>query len=817
MTRERLSSLLRWAAIVAGGCLLLVVLGARAPAGPLRRDVAGPIYLSAPGAHSSVMGHTVAEVAGPRISGPYTSTTPAFTFDGGVRNLPHIKQPAQPDRPEVDSGQSEPGNHPAVDDPVVQSAPSGSPTGPNMPSPIQNFAGLDHLTWGAGYPPDTNGDVGPNDFVQTVNTSIGIFSKTGTQLAALTFNTLFSGAATGTACDADNQGDPVALYDAQADRFIVTDFAFTNTTQGPFYECIAASLTGDPVAGGWRLYALRTDDDAHKFLADYPKVGVWPDGIYMSVNMFDCSITCNGNYQGTRVWALNRNDLYGGPTLHAVYFDTTSAFFSLLPSNFRGAAPPAGRPNFFVSNDAFVYALDVFQFHVDWTTLANSTFTGPTQITIASFASPPDTVPEPAGGNNLDSLGYRLMMQNHYRNINGTESLWVTHTAGKSVPNITGVRWYQLNVTGGIIATTNPVQQSTFRPDATHRWMPSLAVDKFGDMAVGYSASSSSIFPAIRYAGRLAGDPANILSQGETTLIAGTGAQTNNCGSGACTRWGDYSAMTVDPVDDCTFWYTTEYYTTSGGNWQTRIGSFKFPACGVVFTNYTYLPMVQDNAAAAGSWTNIVQEGFEGTWPGASWSVNDNGTNTHEFWGKGNCHANAGSFSAWAIGGGSVGSGLTCGANYPDNEQSWMVYGPFSLAGATAAQFNLQLWLNSELNFDAACIMASIDNNNFSGNCISGNSGNAFVPESLDLSSVFSLGDLRGQSNVWVTVIFTSDYSVNLPEGAFVDDLLLRKCTVASCPSLASGQASTNNGQLQSYRASLTRPTNVTATGLATP
>ena len=160
------------------------------------------------------------------------STTPAFSIDGDVRQLPQIRQSKQLDRPEMDPGQSEPGSRPAASDPVVQSARGSSPSGPNMPSPDQNFAGLSFGgsctggQCGAGHPPDTNGDVGPNNYVETVNTSVGVFSKTGTQQTAFTFNALWSGAGTGTACDANNQGDPVVLYDAQADRFILTDFAF---------------------------------------------------------------------------------------------------------------------------------------------------------------------------------------------------------------------------------------------------------------------------------------------------------------------------------------------------------------------------------------------------------------------------------------------------------------------------------------------------------------------------------------------------------------------------------------------------------------
>ena len=191
------------------------------------------------------------------------------------------------------------------------------------------------------------------------------------------------------------------------------------------------------------------------------------------------------------------------------------------------------------------------------------------------------------------------MMQNQYQNLSGVESLWLAHTVGKAAPNVAGLRWYQIGVTGGTV-NTSPVQQSTFRPDDKHRWVPSLAVDRDGNMAIGYSVSNSSQFPAIQYTGRSVSDTLNVLSNVEGLLIAGGGAQTNTCG-GTCQRWGDYSAMTVDPTDGCTFWYTTEYYAASGGDWHTRIGSFKYPSCGgtTSFTNSLYLPLVQRSAPPA--------------------------------------------------------------------------------------------------------------------------------------------------------------------------------------------------------------------------
>jgi len=187
------------------------------------------------------------------------------------------------------------------------------------------------------------------------------------------------------------------------------------------------------------------------------------------------------------------------------------------------------------------------------------------------------------GGEAVDALGDRLMMQLQYRNIGGVESLWANHTVADSraVGHPTGIRWYEIRNPNG---TPSVYQWSTFQPDTNYRWMGSLAVDRQGNMALGYSVSSASMYPAIRYTGRLSTDSLGQLPQGEITLIAGTGSQ-----SGGHNRWGDYIAMTVDPVDDCTFWYTNQYYATTGNNWQTRIGSFKFSSC---ITYWYYFPFV---------------------------------------------------------------------------------------------------------------------------------------------------------------------------------------------------------------------------------
>jgi IPT/TIG domain len=502
-------------------------------------------------------------------------------FRGDVRHIPQGNLVRSEGRPEPKA--------PADTLPAQSNQPDGAlqtqaatTTASTTPS---SFVGLDFQNFGAGWPPDPNGDVGPNNYVETVNTSVGIFAKDGTRQAAFSFNSLFSQANTGTPCDNSNQGDPVALYDPFGDRFIVTDFAWASAqySTGPFYQCMAVSKTSDPVSGGWYFYAWKVETGAT--LPDYPKLGVWPDGIYMSANLF--ATTGTGSFQNVQVWSFNRQQMEAGnANAQGVTFSVPRVVggvtvFSMLPSNARAVtgAPPAGAPNYFASIYGS-YAIRVWKFHVDWTTPASSTFTGPTDSSVSTFNVGPSTVPE-KDGNPLDTLTYRLMMQNQYANIGGRESLWLTHTVG-SGGGVAQVRWYELPVTGGTISAVR--QQSTWAPDLMNRFMPSLAVDKKGDLALGYSVTDASTYPALRYSGRLAGDALNTLTQTEQTIYQGLGFQCCTFSDGSTnTRWGDYSAMSIDP-DGCTFWYTGEYYdahptTKLQDNWQTRIASFQLPGC----------------------------------------------------------------------------------------------------------------------------------------------------------------------------------------------------------------------------------------------
>jgi hypothetical protein len=478
------------------------------------------------------------------------------------------------------------------------------------PSPDASFEGLDFANWGQGHPPDTNGDVGPNYYIETINVSIGIYDKaTGSRVAAFTFNSFMSQGNFGNLCDTNNFGDPVVLYDSYEDRWFITDFAFKLDASGNVvnppgaFQCFAVSKTSDPVNGGWNFYSIA----APGALNDYPKFGVWPDGIYMSANMFGYS--ASGSYQGFHMWALNKQQMYNGePSPQVVDFAGDSSDFTVIPANSRlqTGTPPAGSPEYFVSTEQFLNALSIYKFHVDWDKVSTSTFTGP--VTAAAPTCWPNSAVTNAStpANAADTLSIRAMAQAQYSNLGGAESLWVDHTVNRGeVPlascgtgnaNNATIRWYQANVTGGTVAA-NVVQGKTFDPEGANtffRFMPALAVDRNGDLAITYTKSNSTTNPQIKYAGRLAGDPVNTLGQTEQTLIDGTGAQSGNCGGSACTRWGDYSGMSLDP-NGCTFWMSGEYYATTGLNHQTRIGSFHYPGCTTV-GNGTLSGTVTDGA-----------------------------------------------------------------------------------------------------------------------------------------------------------------------------------------------------------------------------
>ncbi len=444
-------------------------------------------------------------------------------------------------------------------------------------------------------PPDTNGAVGLTQYVQWVNSSFAIFNKsTGALISGPTpGNTLWSGFGGG--CQTNNDGDPIVLYDKQANRWVFAQFSVSTT---PFLQCVAVSTTSD-ATGAYNRYSFQYSN-----FDDYPKMGVWSDAYYTTFNMF------NGNiFVGADLCAYNRTAMLNGQPATQVCFQQGSSVGGVLPSDLDGATlPPAGSPNyllFFGTNN-----LNLLKFHVDFTTPANSTVTGPTAIPVSAFTplcNGGTCVPQSGTTQQLDSLADRLMYRLAYRNLGTHESLVVNHSVAAGSGG--GVRWYELQNPNGSVSVA---QQSTFAPDTKFRWMGSIAMDQAGDMAMGYSTSSSSSNPSIAFTGRLATDPSSTM-QSETVIVNGTGSQTGNL-----SRWGDYSAIQVDPSDDCTFWYTTEYIKTTGSfNWNTRIANFKFPSCGGV-ADYSLsaspnsLTIVQGNSGAS-TITVTPSNGFNGS------------------------------------------------------------------------------------------------------------------------------------------------------------------------------------------------------------
>jgi hypothetical protein len=414
-------------------------------------------------------------------------------------------------------------------------------------------------------PPDTDGDVGPNHYMQIVNSDIAIFNKSGTPVfGPKPTSTLWSGF--NGACANTNDGDGTIRYDRIADRWVVMQFS-VNGGNGPFFQCVAVSQTSDPTGAYWRYQF------SYSAFNDYPKTALWPDAYYVTFNMFP-----NNSFAGAKACAMDRAKMLTGAAATMQCFDTGSNWGGLLASDLDGpTAPPAGSPNYLVALDTA--ALGFWKFHVDWNTPANSTFTGPTTIPIAAYTALCNggtCVKQSGTTNTLDSLADRLMNRLVYRNIGGHESLLVNHSVAAGSTG--GVRWYELRNP----SSPSIFQQGTYAPsDSLYRWMGSIAMDGSGDIALGFSASGSSQKTSIRYTARVPGDAAGTMGQGEGTIIAGNGAQT-----GTLTRWGDYSSMNIDPTDDCTFWYTDEYLASDGSfNWNTRVASFKLPSCGGQPTN----------------------------------------------------------------------------------------------------------------------------------------------------------------------------------------------------------------------------------------
>jgi hypothetical protein len=498
-------------------------------------------------------------------------------------------------------------------DGAAQSGARAAAVAAQIPAPIANFEGLSNqdnfnIFGFRVNPPDPVGDVGPNHYVEMVNLVFAVYSKAGALLLGpVDTGTLWSNFAVPDCTDPS--GDPIVLYDQLVDRWILSQF----TTSGlddpskPFWNCVAISTTGDPT-GTYYRYAFETAN--FQFFPDYPKYGVWTDSYVLTTREFGPTVE-----YGIGVYALEKNKMVNGQPARAVSFfldGNNPAILplvgdGLLPADIDGkqkpktdtAIPIVGTQDQGSGYGGTFDALNIWDLKVRWNSKAAASLVLNTQLPVAEFDSifpcgvtpgqpPPnqptarDCLPQPGvtdGSRFLDILSYRQRptWRLAYRNFKTYETL-VTSQSVEAAPGVAGMRWYEVRRTGSSYAV---YQQGTYAPgDGVHRWMGSVAQDKKGDMALGYSVVNGvDVYPGIRYTGRLAGDPLGQMPQGEGVIINGTGVQTT-----FNSRWGDYTSMNIDPKDDCTFWYVNEYYTLAGQNsspagWQTRIASFKLPGC----------------------------------------------------------------------------------------------------------------------------------------------------------------------------------------------------------------------------------------------
>jgi hypothetical protein len=496
---------------------------------------------------------------------------------------------------------------------------------PAIPGPLANFEGLSNqdnfnVLGGRVNPPDPNGDVGPNHYVEMINLVFGVYDKTGNLLLGpVETGTLWSGFAIPDCTDPS--GDPVVIYDQFEDRWLLSQF----TTRGPvFYNCVAVSATGDPT-GAYYRYAFDTTFDGLFYFPDYPKYGVWTNSYLLTSRDFGPTVE-----YGISVYALEKSKMIAGdPNARAVHFfidgnapgQLPLVGDGLLPADIDGTRRPADTspaPLVGTMEDGGGYGapfdgLNIWELSVEWNTTPVATLALAAQPPVAAFDSifpcaptSRDCLPQPGivdPARYLDILSYRQRptFRLGYRNFGGYEAL-VTNQSVEALPGVAGVRWYEVRRTGGAYSIH---QQGTYAPnDGVHRWMGSVAQNAGGDIALGYSVvNGTDVFPGIRYTGRLFGDPPGLLPLGEGVIINGSGVQTTTN-----SRWGDYTDMTIDPTDDCTFWYVNEYYTAAGqasspAGWQTRIGSFKLPGCVATLTDLS----------PAKVWVGLKNSGDQGT------------------------------------------------------------------------------------------------------------------------------------------------------------------------------------------------------------
>src|SRR5438874_922057 len=519
--------------------------------------------------------------ARPQPLTPTFSKAVAFDVSPALRDLPRAARPlvfdpnkiveVRPERGGSEGPQAH-GVKPYSADGVLQLF---NPA-PTIPAPLLTFEGMSNqdnfnIFGFRVNPPDPNGEVGPNNYVEMINLVFAAYDRAGNLLAGpIDTGSLWAGFAIPDCTDPS--GDPVVLYDQLEDRWLLSQF----TTRGPiFYNCVAISQTGDPT-GAYFRYAFSTGVN----FPDYPKYGLWRNMYIITTREFGPTVE-----YGIGVYALERDKMLAGdPNARVVSFFLDGNAPGMLPLVGDGLLPPdidgrrmpandspapiIGTQDDNASYGATFDALNIWELSVKWRANPVASIVLKTQLPVAGFDSifpcapgSRDCLPQPGIVNPaqyLDILSYRQRptFRLAYRNFRTYESL-VTNQSVEARPGVAGARWYEIRRSGGSYSV---YQQGTYAPnDGVHRWMGSIAQDKNGNMALGYSVVNGvDVYPGIRYTGRLAGDPLGQMTLGEGVIINGSGVQTNTN-----SRWGDYTDMTVDPTDDCTFWYVNEYYQTT--------------------------------------------------------------------------------------------------------------------------------------------------------------------------------------------------------------------------------------------------------------
>jgi hypothetical protein len=502
--------------------------------------------------------------------------------------------------------------------PVATAAPQSPDEVAAMPPPIIEFAGIARddafndpgLVNPDAVIPDTSGVAGHTHYLQAVNTSLALYRKNGLLFEGTNFNTFWGFAATGTICDdtTAHHGQPSVIYDPLPRRWVVLDVAYTDINNGPYYLCTAIS-NGLAVPAAppyftntyWNYYAIQTTDYlGDELYPDMPKLALWNNSYFISANLIDVEDSgTNRTNRGVQVWALQRDFmLAGSPTIGVVtfYLPEQLDYRNLVPTNLLGVPEELlyGAPNYFASIEPG--RLFIWKFTVDWLNPSAATFGNALRPNYSLTTDTADiwsvghVIPQLGTTEQVESHGDRLMTPMQYRIVDGVPSLWLTHTVAPFQPDDsrTGLRWYEIQFAAD--GTPAFYQTGTFMgpeptTDTAYRWLPSLAVDKAGDMAIGYSLSDPSnlVYPSIRYAGRLRSSYSGQLPLGEATLYSGTTFQDNANGV-IDGPWGRQSHMSIDPLDECVFWYTNMYYDANADvspniNWRTRIGWFSLTEC----------------------------------------------------------------------------------------------------------------------------------------------------------------------------------------------------------------------------------------------